>query len=51
MISINTKKKELIGNLSRNEKIYIENIEVFDHDFPYYANENELPGERYHVPG
>ncbi len=34
MISVDTKKKELIGNLFREGKIYTtETIEVFDHDF------------------
>jgi hypothetical protein len=38
VISVDTKKKELIGNLSRNGKIVTtETIEVFDHDYPSLA--------------
>jgi hypothetical protein len=38
VISVDTKKKELIGNLSRDGKIVTtETIEVFDHDFPSLA--------------
>ncbi len=35
MLSIDTKKKELLGNFYRDGKLYVqEAIEVFDHDFP-----------------
>ena len=44
MISVDTKKKELIGNLSRNGKIYTtETMEVFDHDFPSLAEGVAIP--------
>ena len=35
VISVDAKKKELIGNLFRDGKVYAtETVEVFDHDFP-----------------
>lgn len=38
VVSVDTKKKELIGNLFREGKIYTkETVEVFDHDFPTLA--------------
>ena len=44
VISVDTKKKELIGNLSRNGKIYTtETIEVFDPDFPSLAEGVAIP--------
>lgn len=44
VISVDTKKKELIGNLSRHGKIYTtETIEVFDHDFPSLAEGVAIP--------
>jgi transposase len=44
VISVDTKKKELIGNLSRNGKIYTtETIEVYDHDFPSLAEGVAVP--------
>jgi len=44
VISVDTKKKELIGNLSREGKIYTsETIEVFDHDFPTLAEGVAIP--------
>ena len=44
VISVDTKKKELIGNLSRGGKIYTtETIEVFDHDFPTLAEGVAIP--------
>ena len=44
VISVDTKKKELIGNLSRDGKIYTtETIEVFDHDFPSLAEGVAIP--------
>ena len=40
----NTKKKELIGNLFREGKIYTtETVEVFDHDFPSLAEGVAIP--------
>jgi len=44
VISVDTKKKELIGNLSRGGKIYTtETIEVFDHDFTSLAEGVAIP--------
>ena len=44
VISIDTKKKEFIGNLYRNGKVYTqETIEVYDHDFPYLADGIVIP--------
>ncbi len=44
MISVDTKKKELIGNLFREGKIYTtETIEVFDHDFPSLSEGVAVP--------
>lgn len=38
IISIDTKKKELLGNLYRYGKLYtLEVLKVFDHDFPHLA--------------
>ena len=38
VISVDAKKKELIGNLFREGKVYTtETVEVFDHDFPSLA--------------
>lgn len=50
VISVDTKKKELIGNLSRNGKIYTtETIEVFDHDFPSLAEGVAVPHSIYDI--
>lgn len=41
IISVDTKKKEVLGNLTRNEAILTKGeqaIEVFDHDYPQRAN-------------
>ncbi|RKZ54300.1 MAG: ISAzo13 family transposase [Candidatus Parabeggiatoa sp. nov. 3] len=44
VINIDTKKKEKIGNLFREGKIYTtETIEVFDHDFPSLAEGVAVP--------
>ena len=44
VVSVDTKKKELIGNLSRDGKIVTtETIEVFDHDFPSLAEGVAIP--------
>jgi len=44
VISVDTKKKELIGNLLRSGKIYTtETIEVYDHDFPSLAEGVAVP--------
>ena len=44
IVSVDTKKKEKIGNLSREGKIYTtETVEVFDHDFPSLAEGVAVP--------
>lgn len=44
ILSIDTKKKELLGTLYREGKLYTtEVIEVFDHDFPYLATGIVIP--------
>lgn len=44
IVSVDSKKKEAIGNLSREGKIYTtETIEVFDHDFPSLAEGVAIP--------
>ena len=44
VVSVDTKKKELIGNLFREGKIYTtETVEVFDHDFPSLAEGVAIP--------
>jgi len=48
IISVDTKKKELIGNLYREGKIYTtETVEVFDHDFPSLAEGVAIPHSIY----
>jgi len=48
VVSVDTKKKELIGNLFRDGKIYTtETIEVFDHDFPTLAEGVAIPHTLY----
>jgi len=50
VISVDTKKKEAIGNLSRDGKIYTtETIEVFDHDFPSLAEGVAVPHTIYDI--
>jgi hypothetical protein len=44
VISIDTKKKEFIGNLYRSGSCYVqEPINVYDHDFPSYAKGKIVP--------
>ncbi len=44
ILSVDTKKKEKIGNLSREGKIYTtETVEVYDHDFPSLAEGVAVP--------
>ena len=44
VVSIDTKKKEFIGNLYRDGKLYCTDvIEVFDHDFPHLADGIVIP--------
>ena len=48
IISVDSKKKELIGNLFREGKIYTtETVEVFDHDFPSLAEGVAIPHSIY----
>ena len=50
VISVDTKKKELIGNLFREGKIYTtETVEVFDHDFPSLAEGVAIPHAIYDI--
>ncbi len=50
MISVDTKKKELIGNLFREGRIYTtETVEVFDHDFPSLAEGVAIPHAIYDI--
>ena len=49
-MSVDTKKKELIGNLFREGKIYTsETVEVFDHDFPSLAEGVAIPHTLYDI--
>lgn len=44
VLSIDTKKKEQIGNFYRDGKIYTkETIKVYDHDYPSYADGKVVP--------
>ena len=44
VLSIDTKKKELLGNFYRDGKIYTkETIKVYDHDYPSYAEGKVIP--------
>jgi transposase len=48
VISVDTKKKELIGNLFRDGKVYtIKTVEVYDHDFPSLAEGVAVPHTLY----
>ncbi|MCP4105006.1 MAG: ISAzo13 family transposase [Desulfobacteraceae bacterium] len=50
IISVDTKKKEMIGNLYRDGKIYTsEVLKVFDHDFPHLADGIIIPHGIYDV--
>ena len=50
VISVDTKKKELIGNLFREGRIYTtETVEVFDHDFPSLAEGVAIPHAIYDI--
>jgi hypothetical protein len=44
VVSVDTKKKEFIGNLYRDGRLYCtEAIKVFDHDFPHLADGVVIP--------
>lgn len=50
IVSVDSKKKELIGNLFREGRIYTtETIEVFDHDFPSLAEGVAVPHTIYDI--
>jgi hypothetical protein len=52
ILSIDTKKKELLGNLTRNQAVYCKKdkpIEVFDHDFSNLATGKVIPHGIYDV--
>ena len=52
MISIDTKKKELLGNLSRNKAIYCKKgkpVKTLDHDFKNLATEKAVPHGIYDI--
>lgn len=50
VISVDTKKKELLGNFYRNGKLYTrETIEVLDHDFPSYSDGKIVPHGVYDI--
>ncbi len=52
IISIDTKKKEVLGALTRNELILTEGgkaVEVFDHDYPYLGVGKAIPHGIYDV--
>jgi Rhodopirellula transposase DDE domain len=52
MISMDTKKKELVGNLTRNQPVWLlkdDKIDVFDHDYPNLAAERANPHGIYDI--
>lgn len=50
IVSIDTKKKELIGDLHRDGEIYTkEEIQAFDHDFPHLADGVVIPHGIYDI--
>ena len=50
VVSIDTKKKELLGNFYRKGKLYTQKtIEVLDHDFPSYAQGKIVPHGIYDI--
>lgn len=50
VVSIDTKKKELLGNFYRAGKLYTQKtIEVLDHDFPSYAEGKVVPHGIYDI--
>ena len=50
VLSIDTKKKELLGNFHRDGKLYTqETIETFDHDFPSAASGTVIPHGLYDI--
>jgi hypothetical protein len=50
VLSMDTKKKEMLGNFYRNGKLYTrETIEVWDHDFPSYSDGKVVPHGLYDI--
>jgi hypothetical protein len=50
VLSIDTKKKELLGNFYRDGRLYTqETIEVLDHDFPSYSDGKVVPHGLYDI--
>jgi hypothetical protein len=50
VVSMDTKKKELLGNLYRRGRVYSTGIiEVYDHDFPYLADGIVIPHTIYDI--
>jgi len=50
VISMDTKKKELLGNFYRNGKLYTrEEVAVWDHDFPSYSEGKVVPHGLYDI--
>ncbi|WP_350030107.1 hypothetical protein [Caballeronia sp. AZ7_KS35] len=50
VISIDTKKKELLGNFYLDGKLYTrEQLEVLDHDFPSYSEGRVIPHGLYDI--
>ncbi len=52
ILSIDTKKKELVGNLTRNKPVWIvkgDKLAVFDHDYTNLATEKAVPHGIYDV--
>jgi hypothetical protein len=50
VISMDTKKKEMLGNFYRSGKLYTrETLEVLDHDFPSYSDGKVVPHGLYDI--
>lgn len=50
IISVDTKKKELIGNFKNNGQVWAKNAtEVLDHDFPSYSSGTAIPYGAYDI--
>jgi hypothetical protein len=50
VVSIDTKKKELLGNFYRRGKLYTrQTLEVLDHDFPSYSDGKVIPHGLYDI--
>jgi hypothetical protein len=50
IISVDTKKKEFVGNFKNNGQIWTKNaIEVFDHDFASYSSGKAIPYGAYNI--